>query len=344
MNWNTYRKRFALAASSKRYSEEDTRRALSYAKKILKNGLPVIFSANHLSLLVGIDVKYLYKASNDKNMRFYRSFSINKKRGGKRDINEPRPTLKSIQRWILDNILCKVQISHHAKAFRTQSSIKDNARFHLKQDLVLRLDIKDFFPSIKSKSVYIIFRRLGYSKPVSRIITGILAPKSLPQGAPTSPALSNIFMKEADNRISRYCMLHGIRYTRYADDLTFSGSFIAGDVISFVRKIFSEYGLLLNENKTKLMKRHQRQSTTGITVNSFMNPSRKIRRKIRQIKYYINKYGITSHLNYIQNDKVNYIQHVLGLVHHVLYVNPKDRDASSARDMLYSLSSGQRDL
>ncbi|AGF79254.1 Retron-type reverse transcriptase [Desulfocapsa sulfexigens DSM 10523] len=252
-----------------------------------------------------------------------------------RTICEPLPSLKEIQRWILDNILSQVTISKFAKAYVVGFSIKDNARFHLRQKQVLRIDVKDFFPSIKGQNVFHIFKNIGYSAEVSAMLTGLTTLKNcLPQGAPTSPTLSNIFMNRCDARIAGYCLARKIRYTRYSDDLTFSGEFDVGKLISFINMVFKDSGLLLNKTKTKQMFKHQRQFTTGLVVNERINVCREKRRKLRQEIFYIKKYGLDGHLIRTEEKRTNYIMHLLGLSNFITHINANDRDALEAKEIL----------
>jgi len=336
MNWKKYRKEFKLKAVAQSLDEASIKSALSYARGLHKANLPIIFSQNHVSQLVGYHIDYIRKASSTRSDEFYRCYKIKKKSSGAmREICEPLPSLKEIQRWILDNVLVQVPISKFAKAYRTGYSIKNNSRFHLRQKQVLRLDIKDFFPSIKGHNIFSIFKRLGYSAEVSGMLTGLTTlHNSLPQGAPTSPSLSNIYMNRCDARIAGYCLVRKIRYTRYSDDLTFSGEFEIGKLISFIYFVFKESGLQLNKVKTKQMLKHQRQFTTGIVVNKKMNVCREKRRKLRQEIYYIKKFGLDGHLTRIGEKRTNYIMHLLGLSNFIIHINAKDRDALEAKKIL----------
>lgn len=336
MNWKKYRQEFKEKAVTKSLDETSIKLALSYARELYKANLPIIFSQNHLSQLVGYNIDYIRNASNANSNQFYRCYKIKKRSSdAMRVICEPLPSLKEIQRWILDNILSQVEISKFAKAYIVGSSIKDNARFHLRQKFVLRIDVKDFFPSIKGQNVFYIFRCIGYSKEVSAMLAGLTTLRnSLPQGAPTSPAISNIFMSQCDARIAGYCLSRKIRYTRYSDDFTFSGDFHVGKLTSFVNLVFKENGLRLNKTKTKQMLKHQRQFTTGLVVNEKINVCRKKRRKLRQEIYYIKKFGLDGHLIKTGEKKTRYIMHLIGIANFIIHINAKDRDALEAKELL----------
>lgn len=334
MNWQNYAKRFRREARKAGRGDDYIERCLTYAKSLYKAGLPIIYDQEHLALLVGYSIEYLCKVSNAQT-HSYRKFRIPKVSGGWRKIAEPLPSLKEIQRFILDNILYKCEPSKFAKAFIPGKSIRENARFHRNQPMVLSLDIQDFFPSISASRVYGLFWRMGYCKPVTTMLTQLCTlDGSLPQGAPTSPALSNLVSLRLDRRLSNYAIKNAIRYTRYADDLTFSGNFNTGSVIRLVRKVLFDDGLELNVEKTRLMQRHNRQEVTGIVVNKKMQAPRSLRRKLRQDIYYIEKYGLDSHMEATKKLLVNYVNHLRGIANFISFVNPADRDAKQATRVL----------
>src|SRR5699024_8301969 len=234
--------------------------------------------------------------------------------------------IKKIQLWILDDILNMVEPSPFSKGFRKGYSITDNAKFHRKQKKVLSVDIKNYFGTINYNMVYPFFRSLGYSKQVSTMLSNIcILEDALPQGSPTSPMLSNLITRQLDNRIGNFAKKKGIRYTRYADDLTFSGDFEEGVVINFVKKVFKEYGFTINEQKTRVRLESQQQEVTGIVVNEKLQASRKYRREFRKKMFFIKKYGLNSHLEHInENDDIKYLYHLLGTANFIINVNPND--------------------
>jgi RNA-directed DNA polymerase len=157
MNWEEYSAKFTEKALKHNFEQDYVKRCLEYASNLCSEGFPIIYDINHLSLLVGYKAEYVIAAAYGKKA-FYREFKIRKKSGGERTISEPLPSLKEIQRWILDNILYVHQPSRYAKGFVPKLSIKDNARFHRAQPKVLSLDLKDFFPTVKRYRVYGVFR------------------------------------------------------------------------------------------------------------------------------------------------------------------------------------------
>jgi RNA-directed DNA polymerase len=334
MDWLQYSERIIRLATVYGYSDEEINGFLKYSKNLFDHKLPIIFDQNHLSLLVGYKYELLLKITNSTD-KFYRSFTIPKKRGGTRLISEPLPSLKEIQRWILDNILYRCKASGYAKAYKKNRSIKNNAIFHVNKEMVLTLDIKDFFPSITFEKVLGFYLQTGYSKQVSMMLAKLCClDGSLPQGAPTSPALSNLIMFNVDKRISSYSKKHNINYTRYADDLSFSGVFNPGTIISFVKRVLIDNNLFLNEEKTHLRKKNQSQEITGVVVNKKMQVSRKTRKKLRQSIYYIKHFGLASHLEKTSNTKANSIRHLLGVANFILFINPQDKEANCYKKYL----------
>ena len=194
------------------------------------------------------------------------------------------------------------------------------------------MDIKDFFPSIGFKQILNVFRNIGYRENVAVLLANLCClNNSLPQGAPTSPILSNIIACKLDNKIVDYIGKEKIRYTRYADDLTFSGDFNEGDIIKNVERIANRLGFKINEEKTRVRKRNQRQEVTGIVVNEKMQLSRKIRKRIRSDMYYIQKYGVESHLEHIGEARGNYLYHMMGLISYAAFINPHDENLKEYR-------------
>jgi RNA-directed DNA polymerase len=337
MEWGTYRKHLIKEAEIKKFKPELIKILVSYSKELFKKELPVIFDVNHFSLLVGYNTNYIMGACNNPQ-NFYRVFEIKKKNGGNRTISEPLPVLKKIQRWILDEILSKCKEEIYAKGYVRGKSIKDSGRFHVNKDVVLTVDIKNFFPSIDFSKVYLVFKKLGYSKKVSFFLTRLSCLNNgLPQGAPTSPTLSNLIMKRCDRRIGGFCLGRGIMYTRYADDLTFSGNFEPGLVINFIKAVLVDDGFELNETKIRALRRCQSQRVHGFVVNEKIQAQRKIRRKLRQDVYYIEKFGINHHLEKNEIYKAHYLEHLLGIADYIIFLNPYDIKIKECREKIRSL-------
>lgn len=337
MKWDTYERKFRHLASANNKSETYSDSCLAYAKPLFERNLPVIFSALHLAKLIGTEVSHLSKMAYG-TKHFYRCFTIPKSNGRLRTIREPLPDLKYVQKWILQNVLEHMEISDFAKAFIKGQSIKQNARFHKGQKTLITLDLKDFFSSISTYNVYSIFRKSGYTAKVSWYIAHLCTfDGTLPQGSPTSPYLSNLHMFNIDLKIANYCLSKGYRYTRYADDMAFSGDIDIPKLISFITKVVQENGLRINESKTRVAHQNARQEVTGIVVNSHLQAPRNVRRDIRQAVYYIQKFGLESHIDSLRETRKNYLRHLLGMVCYCLYVNRNDEDMKQYKNYLITL-------
>lgn len=326
MKWEQYQKRVSSKAKKLEKTDEYICAYLAYAKPLFDQGVPVIIESSHFSGLVGFDHEYVCKMAYASKY-FYRNFTIKKSNGKERHIDEPLPDLKLVQKWILSEILSMVQISPYAKAYAKGRSIKQNARFHRAQKAVVSLDIQDFFPSICFKDVFNIFNDLGYKKNISSFLANLCClDGKLPQGAPTSPCLSNIRMVKIDQELSLYCKENNWRYTRYSDDLTFSGDANVHNLIKIVSNTLYQNGFILNSKKTRVARKNTRQEVTGIVVNRHMQVPKQDRKQLRQQVYYIRKFGLDSHLDHINETRRNYLRHLLGKANFALYINPNDEE------------------
>lgn len=340
MDFDQYKIAFEKEASNQGYSLNNIQRCLAYAEVLFSRKIPVIYNTSHLSALVGYQKDYIKRAAVHTPF-FYRRFVIPKKNGKSREIAEPLPSLKEIQNWILNNILYNIHISPFAKAYKPKTRLIENLKFHQAQPKVLTIDIQDFFGSIKTASIENIFRRLGYSQVLSNLLAKICTLNNcLPQGAPTSPCLSNIFFLPADNLIASYCMEKKIRYTRYADDLSFSGEFEENALIAIVTKSIDSLGLSINQKKTKVMKSGNRQTVTGIVVNEKAQVVFHKRNTLRQEIYYIKRFGLEEHKKRKEITQANYLEHLMGRVNFVLQLNPKDKEFQEYKSYLNMLRTG----
>ena len=207
MEWIEYELKFIEVAQKNNKNKKYRDQWLNYAKNLWEHDLPIIFTQDHLCALLGFDPIYVYAVSNSPH-NFYHYYQVPKKSGGKRSISEPLPNLKEIQRWILENILYRFEISPYAKAYIKNKSIKDNVRFHRRQRKVLSLDVKNFYNHLTDWMVYQLFIEVGYSESVAMMLTNLCCLNgSLPQGAPSSAALSNILMKNFDYKVGYFCKM-----------------------------------------------------------------------------------------------------------------------------------------
>ncbi|MEP1535926.1 MAG: reverse transcriptase family protein [Paracoccaceae bacterium] len=242
------------------------------------------------------DVKGLSNRTNNVFAPHYRFHLIPKRSGGDRLIEEPKPILKRLQRRILHGILDGVPPHSHAFGFVAKRNCQLAASKHCAENAVLSFDLQDFFSSIPVARVFGIFRALGYPETVARhlaCLTTLVTPhrilaaskslnstflsnRHLPQGAPTSPALANLAAYRLDQRLSGLARATDTTYTRYADDLTFSGD--TTQIMSLrtsVPAIIRDTGFSMNPSKTRLALSHQHQRTTGIVVNQHLNMQRR---------------------------------------------------------------------
>lgn len=277
---------------------------------------------------LGFSGKTLYSVSNHIH-KHYHSVKIPKGNGEIRQLYVPDDLLKAIQRSIRDRLLSLEEISPYATAYRPGGNTKINAMPHVGKPVLLKLDIRHFFdhliyPIVKDK----VFPAERYSEQ-NRILLSLLCVynDALPQGAPTSPTISNIIMKDFDNAIGLWCSSNGIAYTRYCDDMTFSGSFDPNRVIPRVRAELKTLGLFLNDKKTVVVHAGQKHSVTGIIVNKRLSAPAEYKKQIRQELYYCMKFGIKSHLKATASElsEETYILQLLGRINYVLSIEPQNK-------------------
>lgn len=273
--------------------------------------------------------KILYGISNNIDLN-YEEIIIKKKNKNLRYLNEPSPILKSIQKRILKNVLEEKMISKCAYAYKKGLSTILNAKSHVGCKVILKLDIENFFDNIKFYKVYnSCFNENLYPKKLGMLLTNLCVYNGkLPQGSPTSGYISNIVLRNFDCNIDAYCKDKNINYTRYSDDMTFSGDFDIRKLIKFVNELLYKEGFRLNKSKIKVVLNTTRQQVTGIVVNEKINLSKNYKRKIRQEVYYVLKYGVKSH---IKKRNINlscnrYLSVLLGKINYVLTVNPNDKE------------------
>ena len=319
--------------------EDDIRKEiLDYVGNILSHKACVILDSEHLARLLNVENNSLYAIINATN-QFYRTFKIKKKSGGMREICAPYPTLKVIQQWIYENILLKQYVHGCAHGFRRRKSIVTNVKSHLDNKCLLKLDLQDFFPSIKINKVVQVFKDIGYTPNVSWLLATLCClDNQLPQGAPTSPQLSNIIARHMDKRLYRLAKSFGYRYSRYADDISFSGENIPVAFIMYVTTIIEECGFKVNPKKVRLYKEPDKKILTGILLkDGMMRLPREKRREYKQEIYYAIKYGVDTR---IKGDFKNYSTYILSLIGKInfwLMLEPDNTFAKEAKPELLSL-------
>lgn len=197
-------------------------------------------------------------------------------------IQAPRSILKRIQRDLLDEDLYKLPVTEQAHGFVPGRSIVTNARHHVGRQWVVTLDIKDFFPSITARQVRSVIDGLGWDAECLAAVTTLLTRRDrLPQGAPTSPHVANLVARELDRCLAGRAAERGWVYTRYADDLTFSGDSSPDGLVEEVETLLRRHGFRSAKRKTRVMPRDQRQEVTGLVVNEQVRLPKPQRRRLR---------------------------------------------------------------
>lgn len=276
----------------------------------------------------------LYALSNHTEAH-YEKRRIPKRSGGTRTILVPDPLLKHVQRNLLHHVLDGLSVSDNAMAYRKNKSfgIVSNARIHVKKPLVMKLDIVDFFGNITFPMVlHQVFSPQLFPPAVGNLLTALCCyGEYLPQGAPTSPSVSNRIMKPFDEWMEGWCRERDIFYSRYSDDLTFSGTFHPGEVKGRVKGFLGAMGFELNPKKTVVLSPGVQQKVTGLVVNEKAQTSKEYRRKLRQEIYYCRRFGTEEHLIFSgkgervsEADQKQYLRMLLGKVNYVRMTRPED--------------------
>lgn len=269
-------------------------------EKLLLQGLPIIEDDKALAEFLGIEYKklrFLVYHRDVVSVDHYHRYTIPKKKGGERNIAAPKSILKNAQRKILEEILSKIPVSEHAHGFLKGKSVVSGAKAHiLNKDeiaqLLINMDLEDFFPTITFERVRGMFKAFGYSGYISSLLAMICtycermevevrgeikyvktSNRILPQGSPASPMITNIISGKLDKRLSGLASKFNCTYTRYADDMSFSFKeesidLNLGKFMGLVSKIVSEEGLNINKKKTRFLRKNNRQCITGIVVNN----------------------------------------------------------------------------
>lgn len=248
-------------------------------------GLPVLEDKAQVASWLGLTVGQLGWFITDMS-KHYTIVKIKKPGGATRTVRAPKRRLKAIQRKINSEILFKHIPGPCAHGFVTGRSIMTNAANHVRKTMVAKYDIKHFFDSIRLKQVVWVFMKFGYSSEASLVLARLCCAEGrVRQGFPTSPSLSNAVCERLDRRMSGLAVKFGCTYTRYADDMTFSGGEEFARNIArlnyFVEEIVGDEGFRLNDEKTCMTRRGWCQVVTGLAVNDKVNIPRAKRREWR---------------------------------------------------------------
>lgn len=306
--------------------------------------LPTVGSLAEWLLLPTDRLEYLadrhcrFEEHGETSINHYHYILKKKKTNGIRVIEAPKQSLKSVQRQILRGIVDK--LPSHADAFgivKGRNCLQAASR-HVGEDVVVCFDLKDFFPSIGSGRIFGLFRCLGYPHAVAQYLTALCTTSTpprilerlnfddrfsyrkphLPQGSPASPALANHVSFALDRRLSALANSLDSHYSRYADDLSFSGdSHIVGSLLRIVPQIVRDEGFAINQAKTRLMSNTSRQMVTGVVVNEHLNIDRKLFDRLKAVIHACRKTNDTRLLNPL------FRASLLGKIDWVETVNPK---------------------
>jgi len=256
--------------------------------------------------------------------RFYRKFTIKKRLGGDRLINSPTPLLDDIQKIIYNNILKSIQCSQYAHGFVEEKSIITHAKNHISGKDYLLVDLKDFFPGISLSRVIGVFSAIGYNHELSTILALLTTLNNgLPQGSTTSPYLSNICAIGLDERLAILSSEKDITYSRYADDLAFSGNYIDLAFSEAVKFCVEQDGFTCNENKTLLANNKGKIIVTGISLSrGELHLPRETKRAIRRDAHFLLRNGIRHESRRSGRFDPLYIDRLLGKLAFWLLVEP----------------------
>lgn len=326
----------------------------SNVEKLTKVGLPVLHTPRDVAQALGVTIprlRWLAFHHPASKTTHYTTFQVPKKSGGVRTLASPKSGIRKCQSWIAAQVLAKTPVSDQAQGFAPGRSIVTNARPHVRAAILVNTDLSDFFPSITFWRVEGIFRELGYSSAVATILALLCteAPRreieyngerlhvatgerALPQGACTSPALSNLAARRLDSRLHGIATKLGWIYTRYADDATFStkqsqSSSNVGYLLARIRHICEDEGFEVNEKKTRILRRNTRQSVTGLNVNDEVRVPREVRRRVRAILQNAKKTGLEAQN---RENHPNFRSWLKGMIAYIHMTHPQEGAKLSA--------------
>lgn len=279
--------------------------------------LPLINTDRELAEFLGMELlklRFLVYHRDVVLVDHYHRYTIPKKKGGLRNIAVPKPLLKRAQKKILEEILVKIPVSSYAHGFLEGKSVVSGAVCHVKKpQLLINMDIEDFFPTITFERVRGMFKAFGYSGYIASLLAMICtycermaidvrgkvkyvktSPRILPQGSPASPMITNILCVKLDKRLGGLSRKFGFVYTRYADDISFSmkdaGNIDEGKFCGLVSKILKDEGFNINRSKTRFLRGNNRQEITGVVINNDeMGVTKKWVKRLRAAIYNANK-------------------------------------------------------
>ncbi len=308
-------------------------------------GLPKLATPADVARLLDLDIpdlRWLAFFAEATEHPHYIPFKVKKRDGGSRQLAAPHAKLKATQKAILTQILEKLSVDPASHGFVKGRSTVTNADQHIGKAVVVCLDLKDFFPTIGFHRVRGLYEHFGYSPAAASVLACLCteAPRmaatyegttyqvavgepALPQGAPTSPALSNFICHRLDRRLRGYCKKHGWTYTRYADDLTFSGeqaqTKYTPALIRMAEQVAREEGFAAHPTKTRVMRKGGRQLVTGIVVNQRRAVPKKEVRQLRALLHNAKKTGLEAQN---RSQHPSFANHISGKIAYISMVDP----------------------
>jgi hypothetical protein len=308
-------------------------------------GAPAINDLAELADLLGLDGdaldwfadrREINRYARDEPLRHYRYTWL-----PHRLIEAPKLRLRALQRQLLDQILAVVPVHDRAHGFVPGRGTHTFAAEHAGRDVLLSMDLRAFFSSITAARIYGLFRGVGYPEPVAHTLTALTTTRTpapvlraapdphlaallrrphLPQGAPTSPALANLCAFRLDRRLTGLAERFGVRYARYADDLAFSGTFDNSQkLVGLVARIAEEEGFRVHPHKTCVRGRSDRQTLTGLVVNSHPAAPREDYDRLRAILHNAATHGLAA-AN--RDDHPDFAAHLAGRVAWMAHRHP----------------------
>lgn len=314
--------------------------------RLEQQGLPIISTplqlADEMGLTLG-QLKWLTYHREAATLSHYYTFTIPKKSGGQREISAPKRLLRQAQKWVKEQILDQLVPHPAAYGFVRGRSVVDHARRHVQQSVVVKMDLQDFFPTITFYRVRGYFISLGYSPAISTVLALLctepprqqvnfdgtyyfvaIGERRLPQGAATSPPLTNLICRRLDQRLQGLAEKEGFLYSRYADDMTFScqqdRAHRLGALLQQARQIIRFEGFAVNEEKTRILRKGRQQKVTGIVVNEKTHLPRAMRKRFRAILHNVEQNGLEAENKENHPDFWAYLQ---GYINYAFMVRPE---------------------
>ncbi len=294
-----------LFAPTMRTKSRRLRTLVADEEQLARHDLPAWKSEAEVAAALGVtrgELRHFSIHRQRERTPHYVTFAVPKRSGGERLICAPKAQLKALQRTLLKELIEHLPVHDAAHGFRKGRSVRTAAEAHVGRAVVVRMDLRDFFGTVTFVRVRGYLVAMGYGYEVATILAVLMTeaprqpvavgddvfhvpvgPRSAVQGAPTSPAICNAIVHKLDARLSGLAAALGFRYTRYADDLTFSSDDPerVGRLMHAVREIVRDEGFALNRDKTRVMRKGGHQTVCGVTVNETLGLSRKTRKKLR---------------------------------------------------------------